>query len=139
MKQIIFILLTIFISSQALGFKWFAHWGAAGCAVKVGGYCWYLGEFAQSCDVVCSTHGGYNSATATFAGNSGSTSNAANCLDVLTALGRTGTFFGSYSCSSRPTAGCLQHLNTNLVRCVNAVTTSSASHPRYRRACACNN
>jgi len=44
----------------------------------IGGSCWYYGAQAESCTNVCSTHAGYDVATATYAGSS-----AANCEAVL--------------------------------------------------------
>src|SRR5690606_22602136 len=50
----------------------------------VGGYCWYAGTAGQGCTAVCTAHGGYDSATETFAGTSTSEN---NCRMVLVALG----------------------------------------------------
>jgi hypothetical protein len=50
---------------------------------EVGGFCWYFGEENVSCNTVCATHGGYNDATRTYAGSSGSPE---NCRRVLVAL-----------------------------------------------------
>jgi len=55
--------------------------------VTVGGFCWVLGAFGQSCTTACTT-AGFSSAslagTRDFAGSAGTD---ANCLAVLDALG----------------------------------------------------
>jgi len=50
---------------------------------EVNGFCWYHGEDNLSCTDVCSSHGGYNLATSTYAGTEG---NKENCLNLLYAL-----------------------------------------------------
>lgn len=50
---------------------------------KVGGYCWHMAPDRQSCAAVCSSRGGYNQATRTFAGSDGTFS---NCLEVFNAI-----------------------------------------------------
>lgn len=122
----------------------------AGAAI-VGGNCWYFGANNQSCDTVCSTHGGYNSATESFAGSGGSDG---NCVAVLDALGqtqpgctgtvnRTGLAVGCgmdfETADSCPTGGSTR----NYIRYTSPATNSSASSAGVslfiRRACACNN
>lgn len=50
---------------------------------EAGGYCWYFGSENLSCSDVCSSHGGYNEATRTYAGSDGS---PGNCKNIITAL-----------------------------------------------------
>ncbi len=128
--------------------------GAVSCdagAAVVGGNCWYFGANNQSCDTVCSTHGGYNSATESFAGSGGSDG---SCVAVLDALGqsqpgctgaenRTGLAVGCgmdfETSNSCPSGGSTR----NYVRYTSPATTaagSSAGNSLFiRRACACNN
>ena len=119
-------------------------------ATIVGGHCWYFGSNNQSCDTVCSTHGGYSSATQTYAGSDGSDG---NCDAVLIALGqtqpscsgpenRTGLAVGcgvDYEASD----ACITSGSRRYVRYTSPDTSgsgSSASSSLYiRRACACNN
>lgn len=101
---------------------------------SVGGYCWYLGGYGESCDTVCASRGGYNAATASYAGQAGTN---AQCNSVLVALGQASSVI-DFSCTSAAGSGCLRHSNGNRVRCTNAVTTSSAANVSYARACACN-
>ena len=59
------------------------------CAGRaVGGACWYLSAEERNCDDACSSHGGYNEATRTYAGSSGTN---ANCDEALDALGVAGS------------------------------------------------
>ena len=51
--------------------------------MELEGSCWYFGGENLSCDAVCASHGGYNNATNTYAGSSGS---AGNCKNVITSL-----------------------------------------------------
>jgi len=107
--------------------------------VKVGGYCWYYGNDGQSCATVCSARGGYNSATQSYAGNTGTN---ANCNTVLTALAAGGgTSTADSMCNAGlEYAGCVIEVTFVLRgRCTNAATNASAAVAGYRRACACNN
>ena len=57
----------------------------AACAATTGGFCWFLGELGADCNATCAAHGrGYDGATDSYAGSSGSD---ANCQAVLGALG----------------------------------------------------
>jgi hypothetical protein len=110
--------------------------GAAGCAGKiVGGYCWYLGASARSCEQVCASRGGANAATITYAGTGGTN---AQCNSVLTALGVPGTMTGDAgTCHAALGCGLLFGVRG---RCVNAPTTTAAWYfIGNQRACACNN
>jgi hypothetical protein len=100
----------------------------------VGGSCWYLGAYGESCDTVCSSNGGYNDATRTYAGSSGTD---ANCLSVLTALNG-GT--GSMNTSSSPGFGCWVYDAAHSYARYRSTGTTDASTAlgTTRRACACN-
>jgi hypothetical protein len=55
----------------------------------VGGFCWYMGQERKSCDEVCASHGGCNTAgTVSYAGSAGSD---VQCSAVLGALGQPST------------------------------------------------
>jgi hypothetical protein len=104
----------------------------AGCAGDlVGGYCWYLGGSGDSCTTVCSSHGGYNAATASYAGSSGSN---ANCQAVAAAVSP-GTWLGE--CSSPDGSGCGKDMFGKVCRETNYATTSDAT-VTGNRFCACN-
>ena len=108
---------------------------ASACGgVEVGGYCWYYGGTNQSCTQVCSTRGGYNAATNTFAGRDG---NNANCSAVASALGLSSTVTTLTSCFGP--YGCMEAYG-NTYRCTNGgATTAGGSDSFMRRICACNN
>ena len=111
---------------------------AAGCGgVLVGGFCWYLGTSnamgGQSCTTVCATHGGYDSATETYAGSAGTN---ANCGAVLTALGVSGSP-SDINCSGNST-GCGRDFGV-AERCTDTASTSGAGWVFKSRACACQN
>ncbi len=126
--------------------------GAISCdGTLVGGSCWYFGANNQSCDTVCATHGGYNSATETFAGSGGSD---ANCVSVLDALGQSQPGCTGAENRTGLAVGCGMDFNTasscpasgserNYVRYTSPATSSSGSSASsslfIRRACACNN
>jgi hypothetical protein len=100
--------------------------------VSVGGALWVLGAVSQSCDAACGNHSlTYNSATATYAGSSGS---APNCLAVLNALNAGSGSVGSPVCSTG--LGCFI-IGSVRERCSNDTTTSAASLGGATRACAC--
>lgn len=109
---------------------------SSSCAGQsVGGHCWYLGAAAESCSTVCASHGGYNSATRSYAGASGST---ANCEAVLTALNAPGsTVTSDNTC---PVAlECVYSVATMLrIQCTNGAESAAASNAAGVRACACN-
>ncbi|MBY0415386.1 MAG: hypothetical protein K2Q18_14535 [Bdellovibrionales bacterium] len=106
---------------------------ASGCAgVNVGGYCWYYGHSGESCGTVCTNHGGYNEATETYAGVSGT--NAA-CTEVSDALGVPAASMIDTSCSVG--YGCA-YFSGFRIRCNDTVTTETASRNDISRVCACN-
>ena len=99
----------------------------------VGGYCWYVGFEAQSCTTVCASHGGYNSATLTYAGSAGTDQ---NCQNVLDAFGAPASGMGAPSSA----AGCYMRGSPGIGRMRGTTaTTEGATAPDASRACACNN
>jgi len=100
------------------------------------GACWYFGGENLSCEMVCSSHGGYNDATRNYAGSDGTSANCQNVLNKLSipldnfykttqgglgcfALQTTsGNYFGYWD--SQPTTA-----------------TATYSIPGRRRLCAC--
>ena len=107
------------------------------CAgVKVGEFCWYFGKENLSCDEVCSSHGGYDEATRSYAGSDGS---QANCKSVLTALKVT---LDNFFETSQGGIGCfaIQTTSGNYFGYWDQQpTTGSATSvtPGRRRICAC--
>jgi hypothetical protein len=108
----------------------------------VGTYCWYKGPAYTSCDTVCSPNGGYNTATATYAGQAGTTS---NCNNVTQAFGDGSAGVGN--CTSTPAygtnggaLGCCWSSANGGGRCTGSATTSTATGSNFnvRRYCACN-
>jgi hypothetical protein len=98
--------------------------------VIVGGSCWYLGMAGASCTTTCAAHGGFNNATAVFAGHSGTDE---DCALVLTALGRSGTANGQ-ACD----AGCYYNTsNSGRFRCQGG-SGEAEIIVDGERACACN-
>ncbi|UXI70284.1 Ig domain-containing protein [Tahibacter amnicola] len=116
--------------------------GSGGQAV--GGTCWYFGQNDESCTTVCTTHGGYNAATLSFAGSGGSN---ANCGQVLTALGAFNptpvTATASLNGISGMGCGSDYTNEATSYRFTSATTAgaNSGSDPGlyFRRACSCNN
>jgi len=114
----------------------------AACAATTGGFCWFLGVEGADCNATCAAHGrGYDGATDSYAGSSGSD---ANCQAVLGALGTLEAFDGvanlngigcvRSSFSICPFGGCS---GSRLLRDVTNPTTASAAFPATERACAC--
>ncbi len=103
---------------------------------SVGGYCWYLGAVAASCTTTCSTRGGYNAGTQSYAGNTGSN---ANCAAVLTALSRPGAVSDEPSTGAWDTSGCGSYMGSMSMRFIGGATSTGASYASFERACACNN
>ena len=100
----------------------------------MGGFCWYLGALNESCDSVCTTHGGYNAGTQTYAGSGGT---LANCTAVLNALrGGYGTLISDNA--SALAYGCVYRTSSDLsFRYTGTPTTSSSASPVFQRTCAC--
>jgi hypothetical protein len=105
------------------------------CAgVQVGGYCWYYGASGQSCDALCSNHGGCNLAgTRDFAGSGGTLN---GCTSVLNALGQSGSAGNG---TGEVAFGCGRILAFGWRRITSPTTTCGASNPAVTRVCACNN
>lgn len=107
------------------------------CAgTKVGGYCYYLGAFGQSCTTVCSAHGGFSyDATVNYIGSAGS---LANCGTVLNALGQAGTAGdGTWPYGT----GCMRFNSspqTNF-RITSPATDADSANAAAARACGCAN
>jgi hypothetical protein len=106
----------------------------SGCGgASVGGYCWYFGSYGDSCDDVCSDHGGTSTAgTVSYAGSSGSN---ANCQAVAAAVSA-GTWLGD--CSDMYGIGCAKDGNGKICREItNATTNGAAASGLNRRFCSC--
>lgn len=109
---------------------------------SVGGSCWYLGSSAQSCDNVCSSHGGCNlSGTKNYAGSGGT---LANCTSVLNALGKAGSAQNGSDPFMEAPFGCLydesnSFMQTGNIRLTNLETECGGAQVGVFRACACNN
>ncbi len=102
--------------------------------VAVGGVCWYYAADNESCTSACSSHGGYNSATLTYAGSAGT---AANCLAVMNALGVPGGAITSQGCGVA--VGCMYDAPTpGRFLCTSPATNAGDAYVGGRRACACN-
>lgn len=116
--------------------------GAGGQAI--GGTCWYFGDNNQSCTTVCGTHGGYNTATLSFAGSGGTN---AQCGQVLTALGAFNPTPVTAAASVQGISGlgCGSDYTDNAIayRVTSATTAGADSSSNtsfyFRRACSCNN
>ena len=101
---------------------------------EIGGHCWYLGGEERSCDDACTGHGGYDEATRTYAGSSGTN---ANCDAVLNALGVGGSSVSTLG-GSGTGAGCFyMNMADTRYRVADTPTASGATYILSRRACAC--
>ena len=118
---------------HGLGFSAPVDWNIrtplASCT-SLGGYCWYLAQLGESCDQTCVERGGYDAATATFAG-----ADNANCESVMDALNAPGSGFGG-ALAWNYNSGCFV-MSTSRFRDT-STTTSSGAQASIRRACACN-
>ncbi len=121
----------------AATFLWRPAAADAQCAagVDVGGSCWFVSDFGESCTDACAAAGfAYDEATRTYAGSDGTD---ANCMAVLAALGETGPFYGgSTDCNPGPGLGC-GDLTGATGRCALPPTTADAAFGGFTRACAC--
>ncbi len=104
-----------------------------------GGACWYLGETGQDCTTVCSNHGGYDEATASYAGSGGI---IANCTAVLSSLGAEGVTSTQEITGFTSGIGCV--VNTWTIPAIwlwvsDPVTTEEGADVDCYRACACIN
>jgi hypothetical protein len=102
----------------------------------VGGFCWYLGADADSCDATCAAAGQiYDAATETYAGSSGTD---ANCVAVLDAIGAPAATFVSPTSPCTVGVGCGYLITPSTrIRCGAPPTTSSDGGSPLQRACAC--
>lgn len=99
----------------------------------VGGFCWYLAS-GVSCDSICSTNGGYNEATRTYAGSDGTD---ANCEEVADVLGMSGTNVTVVDAGVGSDGwGCISDNGSRLRH--ERPTNSTAASSGVERACACN-
>jgi hypothetical protein len=97
----------------------------------VGGSCWYLAESNESCAETCSTHGGYDEATKTYAGSAGT---VANCKAVLNALGGYNYWRGDVC--GLGGIGCHKYTG-NGWRDLAPTTADATPNDGSKRACAC--
>jgi len=107
---------------------------AACGGATVGGYCWYASASGASCDTTCTGHGGYNSATLSYAGSAGTN---ANCTAVMQALIPSSTW--NSTTTTGYGIGCYHGFSTWIFRDAISTTTSSATALYTIRVCACNN
>ncbi|MFO8074050.1 MAG: hypothetical protein R6V85_19500 [Polyangia bacterium] len=87
---------------------------------------WYSGDAGESCADVCEGRGGYDEATRTVAGSDGGN---VDCRLLLGTLGSGYPYAGG--------VGCVYVTDLSMRYRDVAPTTSSASCPTCRRACAC--
>lgn len=105
-----------------------------GGGASVGGYCWYYAADNTNCTTTCAARGGYNAATLTYAGTSGTT---AQCDAVMSAIGAPGTGTTSTGCGLG--VGCVYDVATPArFICTGTATNASDAYAGGRRACACN-
>ena len=109
-----------------------------GCAtfggVEVGGFCWFLGEFDESCTDACTAAGlNYDSATHTYAGGGGT---SANCRSVMEAVGSPTDLLSSGHCGAF-NGGCTYLGGSSDFNRRCSTTTAGDSSADARRACAC--
>ncbi|MGE0632709.1 MAG: hypothetical protein AB7O96_09890, partial [Pseudobdellovibrionaceae bacterium] len=109
--------------------------GSGGCGgTSVGGYCWYLGASGADCTATCASHGGYNSATDSYAG-SGDLSGG-HCDTITTAFGA--TWDEANDCGVSAGIGCIVASFSGM-QCTEDAATASGAYTGVQRVCACNN
>ena len=101
---------------------------------KLGTHCWYIGLDGESCTTVCSTHGGYNSGTLTYAGSAGTLVNCQALVDIFDAGS---SAVDDAACTDA--FGCCITGSSTDTRCTGAATTAGAAAAGTLRVCACNN
>jgi len=105
-------------------------------------YCWYLGDAGESCDQVCTGHGGaYDGDGSMDAAGSGA-ADGAMCQEIAQALypavNIVETLLSINSASPGEGYGCaLSASNGTALRIVNQATNASDSSATIRRFCAC--
>jgi len=102
----------------------------AACEATTGGFCWFLGAPGADCNATCSAAGrSYDTATGTYAGSGGTDQ---NCMDVMQALGVSGSFFtvnlDGQGCANSPLGFFARDTFP---------TSPTASETSTERACAC--
>lgn len=100
------------------------------------GYCWYMGANNQSCDQVCSSHGGCDVGGIRNYTGSGSSSRVANCKTLLDHFGiGSGTVGDGYGNAS----GCYYNGGASAPkrRIGEDTTTCADKNSAYRRLCSC--
>lgn len=90
--------------------------------------CWYYGGSNQSCTTVCSSYGGYDGATSTYAAASD-----ANCAEILDAVGAPA---GTMNTNGDDLGCYYQNAKGERVRGTDPTTAGSAQTNRFR-ICAC--
>lgn len=107
---------------------------------ELGGACWYKGALGESCTQVCASRGGYDAATASWAGSPapGDRGNAANCAALAAALS-THPFQPSVdNINGLDDFGCLEEPGKSRTELVSvAATTESGANAVAARFCAC--
>lgn len=102
---------------------------------RFGYYCWYGGNLGASCDDTCASFGAsYHDATQTSAGSSSYT-----CLDVIQAVFSPSFTVLNSDGATNPDGlglGC-SVFGGFTARYTTPVTNSAASHPNFKRVCAC--
>lgn len=101
------------------------------CAgLSIGGYCWYASGSGDSCDDICSTHGGCDlTGTRDYAGSSGT---PLQCLEVLDALSLS---YDPFNDNNGPgNMGCFDILGEGYR---DTSTSCAGAYSGARRACAC--
>jgi hypothetical protein len=105
-----------------------------GCGARLGGACWFLGAFGESCADLCGGRGlAYDEATRSFTGSDAPSFD--DCEDLVREL--TGSAIGGAAdgdCASG--LGCHLDTGANAVRCVTPETSAEAADD-VRRVCAC--
>jgi hypothetical protein len=104
----------------------------------VAGACWYLGAFDQSCDTVCTAHGGYSPDTELLTGATAQGGSADMCRNVFRSLGES----GALTTTARGDGlglGCHKWNNAGLYWLTSPNETSSVATTgtSAQRACAC--
>ena len=102
--------------------------------VRVGGFCWYLGEKGNPCGVTCAGNGQYHEATRTFAGSAGTDE---NCKTVMAAIGGGISFFPNLIDGDGMGIGCFATTAGMVGRALTPATTRDAQSVYNLRACAC--
>lgn len=113
------------------------------CAgTRIGGACWYKGAQGASCTTVCATHGGYDPATATYAGapTANDRTNVARCMAIAAALSTKPFTTGVDNVQDPNDYGCVEEPDKNRTELVSlGATVAGGSNALAARFCACVN